>query len=518
MRFVVLVVVGCGVSAPGASPPEGGSYDFVARSEPVITSVTTERGFTQIRLSATVPLVIRGKKLQGTVSVTVGEFFSTVDSVSAHEVRVTVDTFGSAPLGPIDVTLTASAGTTVAAGVLEVTPIVASPTAADGDGTFQSPMKLCDLEPGTGSDGVILVLLAGTHHCGRLLDIGGGITVQGDPNQATIVAGTDTGGSGFTITSGSPSSNTIFRDITFAAPVSFASISTSLGVGNVLVERVVSAGSISAVGDSFVTIDSYTYEGEGNGIEVSFARITNSTLRHCGSGDGVIFTPFLNATFVTMDGVVIEDCQHGLTMVGPRGGGPSTITNCQFIDNRVGVRLVTGFLEMRNSVIRNAAPAAPGQAGIAIGRGDMFLTNTQISGQDVGISIVQTNSDGRGSLAGGGLAIVGGRIGVEFRGIENSLSLRNSIVRDQTEASLSISSIDSRINLGDSFSPGNNALSVVTGFVIDDQRRFNSFFDRYIQAAGTTLNGVSFDGQTIDGPAELAPFYRVVDVDSGIQF
>jgi hypothetical protein len=72
-------------------------------------------------------------------------------------------------------------------------------------------------------------------------------------------------------------------------------------------------------------------------------------------------------------------------------------------------------------VIRNAAPAAPGQAGISLGRAELFLTNTQISGQDVGISIIQTNSDGRANLVGGGLSIVGGRIGVEFLGIENVL-------------------------------------------------------------------------------------------------
>jgi hypothetical protein len=518
MRFVVLVAVGCGVSAPDASPPQGGSFDIVARSAPEITSVTTERGFTQIRQSATVPLVITGKKLQHTTSVAVGNLFSTLDSVSAHELRVTVFTFDSTPLGPLDVTVTGTAGTTVAAGAVELTPIVVSPTAADGDGTFQSPMKLCDLEPGVGSGGTILVLLAGTHHCDRLLEIGGGITVQGDPNQPTIVAGTETGGFGFTIDFGGPSSNTVFRDITFAAPVAFASISTSFGVGSVLVERVVSAGRISAVGDSFVTVDHYSYEGEGNGIEVSFAKITNSTLRHCGSGDGVLVASFFNAANVTMDGVIVEDCQHGLNLVGQRFGLSSTIANCQFIDNRVGVRIVNGFHAIHNTVIRNAAPAAPGQAGISLGRADLFLTNTQISGQDVGISIIQTNSDGRGSLVGGGLTIVGGRIGVEFLGIENALSLRNSTVRDQTEASLEISSVDSRINLGDSFSPGNNALSVVSGFVIDDTRRFNSFFDKYIQATGTTLNGVSFDGETVDGPAELAPFYRVGDFDAGIQF
>ena len=58
---------------------------------------------------------------------------------------------------------------------------------------------------------------------------------------------------------------------------------------------------------------------------------------------------------------------------------------------------------------------------------------------------------------------------------------------------------------------------MISGFAINDGRFTESSFSRYIFAFGTTLNGVSFDGQTIDGPAELAPFYRIAS-DSGIQF
>ncbi len=46
----------------------------------------------------------------------------------------------------------------------------------------------------------------------------------------------------------------------------------------------------------------------------------------------------------------------------------------------------------------------------------------------------------------------------------------------------------------------------------------HSSSDKYIQAIGTTLNGVSFAGETVDGAAELAPFYRIVSFESGIQF
>jgi hypothetical protein len=70
-------------------------------------------------------------------------------------------------------------------------------------------------------------------------------------------------------------------------------------------------------------------------------------------------------------------------------------------------------------------------------------------------------------------------------------------------------------NLGSTSGAGNNALSVKRGgFALDDARIGTQFLDRYILAVGTTLNGVSFDGQTLEGPAELAPYYRIIHPDS----
>src|SRR5215510_6140853 len=110
MRFVAVVLIGCGVSEPESpleiAPPEaalpGAAIDVVARAAPSITSVTTARGFTQIPQASVVSLVITGKKLGDTTSVAVGPMFTSLDSVAGHELRVSVFTDSTTPLAPLD--------------------------------------------------------------------------------------------------------------------------------------------------------------------------------------------------------------------------------------------------------------------------------------------------------------------------------------------------------------------------------------------------------------------------------
>jgi hypothetical protein len=120
--------------------------------------------------------------------------------------------------------------------------------------------------------------------------------------------------------------------------------------------------------------------------------------------------------------------------------------------------------------LRRYDHAVSGQAGISVGRAGVFATHAQISGQDVGVAIFQGNSDGRADFSGDDLLIEGGSVGLAFDGIENALTLHNSTIRFQTVAALHVGSVDSPINLGDAFTPGNNALSVVSGFALDDGR------------------------------------------------
>jgi hypothetical protein len=493
------IFVACIALAGCASEEAAPSFDIVAARRPVIASVTTDDGFTQVRQSATVSLVIRGKKLGNTTSVAVGSFFVTLDSVTAREVRVTVFT-GNQPPGPVDVTVTSARDSVTVPGALELTPFVVSPTAVTGRGTFQSPMSLCDPELELTGFGSIVQLLAGTHRCGRSIIIFGG-TILGDPTQATVVTGTDEGG--FGMLAGHNFSTMAIRDLTFVPPLA----EWSIQFGGVFdVQRVIDAGGIRGEDGSSVTIDHYTYEGEGTALSLSSAQITNTAIRHCGSGHGILVS-----SGATIDGVLVEDCNFG---VGAQG---VHITNSQFIANRVGIG-ATGSTLVRDTVVRGDASLRASELGVAVGNGNIGLRNIEITGVNVGLSVSGGGSgDNEALVFGDGLVITGGSVGISCSGLDNQLTIRNSVVRDQTQASFALSNLDGVTNFGTAEDPGNNQLSVVSGFAIDDSR-ITETSGRFIRAVGTTLNGVSFAGQTIEGPAELAPFYRFAHGGSGIQF
>jgi hypothetical protein len=517
----MLVLVSCSGLEAG-----DGALDVVARTDPRITAVHTDDGFTEIRQNAFTSIVIAGKRLADTTSVSVGELFVTIDSVTDDEVRATVFSESPSP-GRLDVSVTTGTGTAIMPRALALTPFVVSPAAVTGHGTFQSPMSLCDPEFELTGNGSTVQLLAGTHHCDRQIILGAGSIVLGDRDGGTIVTGTETGGFGFAIWFGNLGSVTTIRNVTFQAPLAAASI--ELNDGNLVVERVVDAGGIAEFGDGSATIDHYTYVGEGTGLELQRATVTHSTIRHCGTGDGIhvaVGRSSINGNNVILDDVVVEDCQRGLVVGAPSGqpvGAGVQVLNSRFVDNAIGILIQDGFTFLQDTVIRGdeATPRAS-SVGIQIERGDASMSGGKITDQTTaGIQVFGSNgsSDSNTTLDVEGVLIAGGKRGIDFGGVENDLFLHGSTIRGQTEAAVRISAFDSFIVLGSTSDPGGNALSVQRGgFALDDARSGTQFFDRYILAVGTTLNGVSFDGQTIEGPAELAPYYRLPLPDSGLQF
>src|SRR5262249_4628646 len=148
---------------------------------------------------------------------------------------------------------------------------------------------------------------------------------------------------------------------------------------------------------------------------------------------------------VTIDSVTVEDCQIGLAVDGPanqRSGMGAQISNCQLIDNRVGISLFHAFSFISDTVIRDDESTPPASlVGISIDSGDSFLDQVEIVGQNsVGLDVHHSPSDDRNANAfGDGLVITGGEVGIACSGIDNQLHIRNSIVRDQTAASLALS-------------------------------------------------------------------------------
>lgn len=500
---------------------------------PTITSVTTDEGSTQVRQTSQVRLVITGKGLQGTQSVVVGTTAAAIEDVASREVTVSVST-PSGRLGPLDVTVVTKSGAATAAGALALTPWVLAPDAVGGRGTFESPMNLCDplivnSSPGpvegSPGNGDTLRLLAGTHHCDRLIFLYTSVIIEGAGPTATFIQGTDAGAPGLIFLSGASNTSRV-RDLSFEEPLSQWSIRA--GSGELIVERVNDAGGIAWLGtlDSILRVDDYAYEGTGNGIDMTsgFTQIRRSTFRHCGPGTGIRIV----GAQASIEEVTVQDCERGLAT--DLGGAADfvfvQVFNSELIDNRIGVEIASPA-SLLNMVIRDDdTTPQPAEVGVAIIDGDVELRGVHITGQEaVGISQITQRFGSRlpdSSLVADGVVIEGGPVGIDFDGFDDQtdIRLRRSTVRGQTVASVRVSGTgsESRVDLGSIGDPGMNALSVGSGFALDDVRQDASPLNRFIQAHGTTLNARSYDGQRVEGPASVPPDYRILTSTGAIQF
>jgi hypothetical protein len=534
---------------------------------PVIKSVNTDDGFHQIRQDSLSHLVIGGSRLETTTSVTVGAIAAEIESVASDEVRVSLVT-PPGLIGRSDVSVVTDAGTATRAEAVQVTPWVLSPTGTEtGHGTYESPVNLCFFAIGEEipRPGDTLQFLAGTHRCSGFLSLNPSITIEGAGRDETFVAEGDTGSLIFDLNAGFDPSvlTTTIRDISFQH-----SVPTGIH-GSLVVERVADSAGFELRGGDHTTVDHYTYEGvgtafsitdgnlqiahssihhigsegspgilvtnggatvdrvsydgPGTGVQLSRGSLTiaNSQFRHCGAGNGIL----VESTAATLDHVVVEDCGAGARITGMQSGGGFKITNSKFIGNRIGVAIGDGFSTMADSVISGSgAVPETSETGIEISNGALVVTGVTITGQRaVGIALSPHSSrefEASVSLFASAIEIDGGAVGIGFSGSDNSdnMTLNRSTVRGQTLASVVVSGVDASIDLGTPVNPGLNTLSVVSGFALDDQRNITNNLHQFITATGTTLNGMSFDGQTIFGPVALAPFYRVNNAAGGIQF
>lgn len=503
---VWLCFVGCGLAEGVEDNDVSDEHGEVASSlddAVVVRSVRTDDGFAQVRQNATVAIVIRGRNLEATTSIEIAGAYVTLDSATATEVHATLYT-SNAPPALLDVAVTSPAGTVVAPGALRLTPFVVAPDAT-GHGTYQSPMGLCDPEIENIGSGSIVQLRAGTHRCGRMIFIAAGAVIEGAGRDNTVVTGTEDGPFSIQVANGLAGQVTTLRRLTLAQP-------SAIGVwtGDLLLDRVDTAAPIFASSDVSVgpvTFDHVRYEGAGTAIDAPRIAIASSQFRHCD-------VAIASSISLTVDDVLIEDCALGIHVLD----GDADIGNSRFVDNDNSIWTQAGTSTVHDSVIRaSAGPRVP-SIGMLHSGGYLTATRMKVTGQaDIGIALQQFSSFGHASLSVEDSEIVGGRIGIGFDGIENGLYVRGSTIRRQSQASLYISSLDGPIDLGTPGYPGNNTFSVLPGgFVIDDDRFTANF--RAITAAGNTLNGASLAGVTVEGPAVLAPYYRIAHNESLIEF
>jgi hypothetical protein len=75
----------------------------------------------------------------------------------------------------------------------------------------------------------------------------------------------------------------------------------------------------------------------------------------------------------------------------------------------------------------------------------------------------------------------------------------------------------STADLGNDGGPGGNQLSVVSGVALLDARPNPFEFEGTVDCRGLALNGQSYAGQLIQGPASQLPDYQI-DADGELQF
>lgn len=540
MALGFLLAAGCADDGPWQSGTRwrgaGGGPEDPGVGVRAVTGVDNGFGGDEIRQGASVALTITGTDLAGATSVMVGTMATTIDSRAATELRASFYVDHGYAIGAVALTVVTPMGTTTVPGALEVTPFVVSPTGTiGGRGTYESPMHLCDSALGAFGDGPgwgdTVQLLGGVHQCGAYVLFNEGILVEGAADGSTVIEGA--GGTGFVFSFyPSPTQVTAIRRITFAPPLEEYSVRFA---GNSLTLEEVAGGRVEVTNANTLIVTDYQFQGGGLALDLAARELTLAdVLVRCDAGDhdGIRLSPSLDPVLYgigTVERVRVEHCRVGLR-IGKTANLDEMpkleIEELELIDNEVGMIESCGEITMHDPVISgDAMTARPSEVGIVLGNGYLTLLGGVISGQeDAGIQ--QWTSGGGffepvAQLMVDGAEIIGGARGLDFSGYDGGtdMTVRNSTIRDQTEASVYIfSGYESVVDLGIVGWPGNNALSVVSGFAIDDHRNDSLIGYEWVYAHGTTLNALGYDGNSIRGPAMIAPDFRIADFDSGIMF
>lgn len=495
-----------------------------------ITLVRNGDGGTQLREASATVVVITGTDLAGASDVTVATCHAQITSATATEVRAITSPCPRLPRGMATVSVTTPSGTASLPAALEITPFVISPAApmTGGRGTFEAPMHLCDPEiPLWADTGALLYLLGGAHVCAGLF-LFSGVDVEGALDGSTVIRGD---GSGFTLWLNGTSH---LRRLTFEAPL--GEVSLSLGEGDYTVEGV-AGGRIAASNSRALAIDDYSFAGDGVALDLAAETYALSELAvQCASSTGTglrLIAPEARPQLGsgTIARVQVSRCGRGVQIArrSPFHQTPVLeLEDLELVDNVVGLEMVGGEVTVRDLTVRGD-PATPlvSQVGVAFSGHRLNLLGGEVSGQTVAGISQETSTPGGGNpdplaqLFVDQFEIAGGPIGIEFSGYDGGtdLRLRRSVIRDQTVACVRARGYESWIDLGTAGEPGGNALSVVSGYAIEDARTDTAFgFYFYIDAHGTTLNGLGYDGNVIDGPALISPDFRIPTWNSGIRF
>ena len=520
-----------GADAPIDTPPADAPPD--ARPPgPAIMSTATIGGFTQIRhgyeggLEGFADrLSIDGIELADASSVMLGPLTGTIVSATGTQVLADVDIpHGFAP-GPLAVTVSGPTWSVTSPNPITITRIVVGPGASPGGrGTDQSPAALCEPLVAYARAGALLDLLAGTHMCNSAVPLPEvGIEIRGAGIGSTVIA---PGFLGFIVgNEGVSMLPTRLHDLTVLAPGGpvIELQKGTMPIGPLIVERLqVEGGTAGAVSlqqygpsgsgvESMVQIDDLSYAGAGTAIDLEYAMgsIAHTTIQGCEIG----IHHRQGTGSVAVSTTAIDDCATGI-VIGE--------LDVPWFEPEPGLTMQTshihagsGVLVRRGDVsLEGIEVTASGHDGLWLAHGSLTLTaGTQVMSAHTAVTVA-ASSDQYVALSATDADLVGDRIGLDYASSEaTALFLRNTLVQGGDLGLRLHTYTSSTIDLGMATMPGGNAL--VGGMFA--YTLISDYFGTY-HAVGTTLNGTSYAGQLLTGPASSPPDYDIQAPLIGTQF
>lgn len=499
---------------------------------------TTLDGITdvEIRQGGSATLVVAGCALDHLTAAQLGDLDLDLatGTATATELRLPVQIPHAHATEALDLTLSDAVGSVHAPNAVTVTPVVIGSTGQpDGRGTFTSPLVLCGI--GAASRGDLVQLLDGTLTCTQPFDLPHGVTVRGTSETGTIVRATL--GLATPAVEDLSVTTTIERLTVVDADISAAFSKLSLGdvairdtvgldrlaTGVVLLGGQLTATNLEITGftsgiqvgaNAVVILDHYQYTNPlGIGI-------------HLVSGDvqarNILVNPTLVGVFMEAGSLEIADSAIEGDVAAIHAGDFNTpvrdrrvaITNTQLRSPGVAVTEATADLTMTDCTLtRGARQAGQLADGIQLFGGTVALARTTLSDFNRhGVVIAQPFAARRDDeVADASLDQVDIAVGDTAIDVESDLDLvhlqmRNSHVAGDRRGLVLRAGV-AAIDLGTAAIPGANQIESAGGPAIDDARSGGA-----VDAHGTTLNGMSFDGQ-VQGPASVDGAYALTGSD-----
>jgi hypothetical protein len=477
---------------------------------PQITGAARADGGREARQGSTVELVVTGARLAGTVAVTLGPLAASITATSDTELRVTVAIpHGHAP-SSLALEVTGPSGTASYPDAIATTYFIVAPEASGGRGTNESPLGLCDDDVGSADQADRLVLLAGRHASSCTIETPARIAGAGsDRTVVAVTIDTRTSGAGTSI------SGLTFDGGPAKSPV--VSIDGSSG-GLVALEDLVFAMPANAVelrSGGALAVSGLHYSGAGTAIDAEGdVTIADSTIDGCATGLRV------STGSLAVQNTTVQNCTTGMHVGLPMSPFPGRSPPVEIVDsvlrnNITGVLMASGEVVLESTmIIDDGTTTSTPTIGVRVLAGDVRVHASVVTATGIAIETVDLEC-----ISGSGVMledadIEGADIAVRHASCEQGrVHARRSRLRGRS-AALVIATPDALYDLGTPTSPGDNDLSVTsaTGYALVDHRDVADPLT-HVMMTGTTLNGRSYAGQTIVGPADVVPDYLLTGED-----